>query len=163
MKYVLLIGVCCATIMATYCTFTKKDWVSHNGQEKNGLESSNKGSYRYSKRLSGSSRMSEIEYPKNCLIIWTAEWCSTCSQMKTIGDKLKAEGFDVFYIDFDAERKKARSLGIKAVPTAIIYTDSKEVERIVGVTRWTKEKVEKCIREVLCKNIEESPPDYEIY
>jgi len=83
--------------------------------------------------------------------------------MKTIGDKLKAEGFDVFYIDFDAERKKARSLGIKAVPTAIIYTDSKEVERIVGVTRWTKEKVEKCIREVLCKNIEESPPDYEIY
>lgn len=113
----------------------------------------------------------KVDYPKNYLLVWTAKWCPKCPRMKVIGDKLKGEGFDVFYIDFDANKKKAKESNIAGIPVAIVYEDSEEVKRIIGVDKKTEKKVEAQIRKVLKKNGEEEekekaqkePDNYEIY
>ncbi len=90
--------------------------------------------------------------------------------MKVIGDKLKDEGFDVFYIDFDANRKKAKEAKIAGIPVAIVYEDKEEVKRIIGISKNTEKKVEAQIREILKKNGGEKekterkePDNYKIY
>lgn len=101
------------------------------------------------------------EYPKNCLIIWTADWCSRCPRMKELGERLKAEGYDVFYIDYDKNKAKAREEGVKAVPTAIIHSGGEEVHRVVGISANNQRSVEAEIRKILRKN--DVPDEYEIY
>jgi thiol-disulfide isomerase/thioredoxin len=101
------------------------------------------------------------EYPKNCLIIWTADWCSRCPRMKELGERLKAEGYDVFYVDFDTNKAEAREKGIKAVPTAIVHNGGEEVHRVVGITANNQRSVEAEIRKTLRKN--DVPDEYEIY
>ncbi len=100
-------------------------------------------------------------YPKNCLIIWTAEWCSRCPRMKELGERLKAEGYDVFYVDIDENRAEARENGIKAVPTAIVHNGGEEVHRAVGIDANSQRSVEAEIRRVLRKN--DVPGEYKIY
>jgi thiol-disulfide isomerase/thioredoxin len=95
-----------------------------------------------------------VSYPDNCLLVWTAEWCKSCKKMVTIAEKLEKEGYFVFYIDFDENKKKAKEDGVTKVPTAIIHTNGEEVKRFVGVSR----KTEAQIREVLKKS-----DDYDIY
>jgi thiol-disulfide isomerase/thioredoxin len=115
---------------------------------------------------------SEIAYPSNYLIIWSADWCPKCPQMQAIGNKLKAEGFDVFTLNFDANRETARRDKISGLPVAIVYTNSEEVKRIIGISMQTAKKVEAQIRGVLKKNKKEpdkkepdkkEPNDYDIY
>jgi thioredoxin 1 len=101
------------------------------------------------------------EYPENCLIIWTADWCSRCPRMKELGERLKAEGYDVFYIDYDKNKAKAREDGVKAVPTAIVHRGGEEVHRVVGITANNQRSVEAEIRKILRKN--DGTDEYEIY
>ena len=101
------------------------------------------------------------EYPKNCLIIWTADWCPLCPRMKELGERLKAEGYDVFYVDFDKNKARAREDGVKAVPTAVVHKGGEEAHRVVGITANNQRSVEAEIRRVLRKN--GVPDEYEIY
>lgn len=104
----------------------------------------------------------KMKYPPNCLIIWTASWCNKCPKMKQVGDKLSKDGFDVFYIDFDKNIEEASEKFVRALPTAIVYTEYEETLRIVGIRN--KDTVEKQIRSVLKKNKkEEKPNEYRIY
>jgi len=108
------------------------------------------------------SAADKVEYPPNYLLVWTAEWCKFCPQMKVIGDKLKAEGFDVFYIDFDENQEEAKKSRVGLLPTAIVYTDDEEVKRVVGINSNVSKKVEARIRSVLEKNGKKTV-DYAVY
>jgi thiol-disulfide isomerase/thioredoxin len=127
--------------------------------------------YTSAKEAAAPQQKKKVNYPANYLLIWTAKWCPKCPLMKTIGDRLKAEGFDVFYIDFDAYRQEAKEAKIAGIPVAIIYEDGEEVKRVIGVSKKTKKKVEAQIRKVLKKNTEEeekekeerAPDNYDIY
>lgn len=99
-------------------------------------------------------------YPSNYLLIWTADWCVKCPQMVAIGKKLEEEGFNVFYLNMMANKKKAREDKIALLPTAIIYTNDEEVKRIIGFD--PEADIEAQIRKVLKKNKDE-PNDYDIY
>jgi hypothetical protein len=81
--------------------------------------------------------------------------------MKELGEKLKAEGYDVFYVDFDENKTRAREEGVKAVPTAVVHAGGEEVHRVVGITANNQRSVEAEIRKVLRKN--NVPDEYEIY
>ena len=104
----------------------------------------------------------DVNFPPNYLLIWKAEWCNKCPLMKEIGDKLKDEGFDVHYIDFDKNQKKARRDNIAGLPVAVIYTDGEEVKRVIGISEKSQKKQEKRIRAVLKKNKKEST-NYVVY
>jgi thiol-disulfide isomerase/thioredoxin len=104
----------------------------------------------------------EVKYPPNYLLIWTAKWCQYCPQMKAVGDKFKEEGFDVFYIDFDENQEEAKKNSVALLPTAVVYTDSEEVKRVVGINPKVSKKVEAQIRGVLEKNGKKTT-DYAVY
>lgn len=105
------------------------------------------------RQASGEAR---VKYPDNYLLIWTADWCKYCKDMKVIAAVLRAEGFDVYYIDFDENRKKARECNVTSLPTTIVYAGGKEVKRLVGTRN-----AEKQIRGVLKKN--EKKEAYHVY
>jgi thiol-disulfide isomerase/thioredoxin len=96
-----------------------------------------------------------IEYPDNYLLIWTAEWCRYCKDMKATAEMLRAEGFDVYYIDFDGNRDKARECSVTSLPTTIVYTDGKEAKRLIGICKAEQ------IRDILKKNEKEEA--YNVY
>ena len=69
----------------------------------------------------------------NCLIFWTAEWCSTCKKMYPIVEKLQEEGYVVYILDYDENRDFGRTLEVRSLPTFIIWEAQKEVARHVGL------------------------------
>jgi protein-disulfide isomerase len=81
--------------------------------------------------------------------------------MKELGERLKAEGYDVFYVDFDKNKEEARENGIRAVPTAIVHGGGEEIHRVVGISAENQRSVEAEIRKNLRKN--NQPDEYEIY
>lgn len=70
------------------------------------------------------------------LIDFNAPWCAPCRTQKPIIDhlaeKYKNQVF-VAELDVDENRETAMELGIASIPTLILYKESVEVERFVGL------------------------------
>ena len=62
------------------------------------------------------------------------EWCSGCKQVRPTLEALSNEIDNVSFYKLDADNNKdyAVSLGIRSIPTIIIYKDGTEVERVIG-------------------------------
>lgn len=159
--------VLCA--LATIGAFISLNYFSFETRPENCVVKNNCSDDQNSKRLPRFTRsakkycqqaetktQAEVKYPKNYLLVWTAKWCTSCARIKVIGSELEEEGFDVFYLDFDKNQEQASKDKIASLPTCVIYTNGKEVKRIVGT-----KKAETQIREVLKKN--KKPCNYDIY
>jgi thioredoxin 1 len=75
---------------------------------------------------------------KLVLVDATAEWCPPCQLMdrttwvdERLVNWLEANAIAI-QLDVDEQRELARELGIRAMPTMIVYRDGEEVDRIVG-------------------------------
>jgi thiol-disulfide isomerase/thioredoxin len=183
-KLMIALGVTCATTLiylATICYPTEINRVSIVERQESRLALEDRGGDGNSQRLLGSQRLPRIpeyidgkpakyqdpitkreateeagvKYPANYLLIWTADWCGSCKDMKVVAEILRAEGFDVYYIDFDENRDKARECSVTSLPTTIVYTAGKEAKRFVGVRKAEQ------IRDVLKKN--EKDEAYHVY
>ena len=63
-------------------------------------------------------------------------WCMPCLKISPIIDELKEEyikSVQVLRIDIDRSELLAESFEIKAVPTIILFKDSKEIFRHIGL------------------------------
>lgn len=70
------------------------------------------------------------------LIDFNAPWCGPCKAQKPIVDDLAAKYKDrvtVAELDVDENRETAMQLGIASIPTLILYKESREIERFVGL------------------------------
>ena len=66
-------------------------------------------------------------------VIFTAKWCTPCTALKPDLKELIEQGYNIELIDSDSNQKRAAALGIRNVPTALIYEgDEKLSMRIVG-------------------------------
>ena len=101
------------------------------------------------------SEETAVVYPPNYLLVWTADWCGACKKLKATTEELRAEGFDIYYIDYDENSKEAKKAGVKSLPTSIAYTDGKEAKRFIGICKADT------IRDVLKKNEKEEA--YNVY
>lgn len=181
-----VLGVTCATTLiylATFCSTTEINRTSIVERQESRLVIEDRRSDGHSERLLRSRRLpekpeyidgksarypdlvtegeaseeAEVGYPSNYLLVWTAKWCGACKKLRAVTEELRAEGFDVYYIDYDENSKEAKKSGVKSLPTSIVYTDGEEVKRVVGTTNAKKQ-----IRKVLEKNTKE-PNDYNVY
>ena len=95
---------------------------------------------------------SKIKKEEVSIIQFSASWCGPCKSLKPIMDKLSEEysdkNFYMAYADIeDGGINTGSAMGIRGVPTTIIFKRGVEVDRLVG------NPGEKTVREFVSKNV----------
>ncbi len=63
-----------------------------------------------------------------------ADWCGPCKMLEPTIDAIAAEtGAAVAKVDVDQHAHIAQRLGVRGVPTLVIYADAQPAQRLVGV------------------------------
>jgi thioredoxin len=72
---------------------------------------------------------------KKVLVDFFAEWCGPCKQLIPRLEKLQNEYSDVVFVkvDVDSNQDYALELGVRGVPTVMIYNGETQVDRTSGV------------------------------
>lgn len=81
--------------------------------------------------------------------VW-ATWCGPCRQIAPIVDQISSDfngQLSVGKLDADNARDILSELGVRNIPTILLYKDGEIVERSVGMT--TKEKLANLIEEYI--------------
>lgn len=84
------------------------------------------------------------------IVDFWAEWCQPCKLQAPIISELAEEMSDkvkVCKIDVEKNKIVASKLGIKSIPTIVIFKNGKEKERFVGVK--TKQVLKKSLEQYL--------------
>jgi thioredoxin 1 len=88
-------------------------------------------------------------FTKNGLVLVDvlATWCGPCRVVGPLVDQISSEykekGLSVGKLDADGAKDLIRELGIRNIPTLLVYKDGEIVERNTG--NVTKEKIEELI------------------
>ena len=95
---------------------------------------------------------SKVKKEEVSIIQFSATWCGPCKSLKPIMDKLSEEYSDkkYFWAYADVEENginTGSAMGIRGVPTTIIFKRGVEVDRLVG------NPGEKTVREFVSKNV----------
>lgn len=87
-----------------------------------------------------------LQSEKPVLVDFWAEWCAPCRMLAPTIDAI-AEQFGetaaVVKVNVDDNSATAQRYGIKGIPTLILFSGGKEVERVVGAT--SKESISRMI------------------
>jgi len=87
-----------------------------------------------------------LQSAKPVLVDFWAEWCAPCRMLGPTIDAI-AEQFSetagVVKVNVDDNTATAQRYGIKGIPTLILFSGGKEVERVVGAT--SKESISRMI------------------
>jgi thioredoxin len=87
-----------------------------------------------------------LQSEKPVLVDFWAEWCAPCRMLAPTIDAI-AEQFGetatVVKVNVDDNSATAQRYGIKGIPTLILFSAGKEVERVVGAT--SKESISRMI------------------
>jgi thioredoxin 1 len=87
-----------------------------------------------------------LQSDKPMLVDFWAEWCAPCRMLAPTLDAVAeqfAESAGVVKVNVDDNTSTAQRYGIKGIPTLILFSAGKEVERVVGAT--TKESISRMI------------------
>lgn len=75
----------------------------------------------------------------DCTIIeFTVENCGPCRQLQPALEKLRSEGWDIRTVDAARERELVKQHAIESLPTLVLVSNGKEVDRIVGAAPYEK-------------------------
>ena len=78
-----------------------------------------------------------LKSTKPVLVDFWAEWCAPCRMIGPIIDQIAtdfASSATVVKLNVDDNTASAQRYGIKGIPTLILFSEGKEVERVVGAT-----------------------------
>ena len=83
------------------------------------------------------SELSSVKDPEDKLSVvdFSAEWCGPCKMLHPVLEKVSDElsdKVDFYKVDVDQAQAEASSLGIRGVPTMIVFHGGQEVDRMVG-------------------------------
>lgn len=76
------------------------------------------------------------------LVDFSASWCGPCRMLHPVLEQLAGElaGWDFYEIDVDEAGTEANSLGIRSVPTVIVFSGGREIDRLIGFRDKTQLK-----------------------
>ena len=90
------------------------------------------------KEVTDSSFQREVlESQKPVLVDFWAEWCGPCRMLAPTVEAVaeeNAESATVLKLNVDDNPATPRDYGIKGIPTLILFSGGKEVERLIGAT-----------------------------
>jgi thioredoxin 1 len=78
-----------------------------------------------------------LQSAKPVLVDFWAEWCAPCRMLAPTIDAIAeqfGESAGVVKVNVDDNTATAQRYGIKGIPTLILFSEGKEVERVVGAT-----------------------------
>ena len=78
-----------------------------------------------------------LQAGKPVLVDFWAEWCAPCRMLAPTIDAIAEQFGDsagVVKVNVDDNTSTAQRYGIKGIPTLILFSGGKEVERVVGAT-----------------------------
>lgn len=87
-----------------------------------------------------------LQAGKPVLVDFWAEWCAPCRMLGPTIDAIAdqfSETAGVVKLNVDDNTATAQRYGIKGIPTLILFSEGKEVERVVGAT--SKESISRMI------------------
>jgi thioredoxin 1 len=87
-----------------------------------------------------------LQSSKPVLVDFWAEWCAPCRMLAPTIDAIAeqfGESAGVVKVNVDDNTSTAQRYGIKGIPTLILFSAGKEVERVVGAT--SKESISRMI------------------
>ncbi len=66
------------------------------------------------------------------ILYFTADWCNPCARTRPVAEELIQGGYDIKFIDADAEVELVKNLEVKSIPTFILFQNNQEVSRMNG-------------------------------
>ena len=87
-----------------------------------------------------------LQSTKPVLVDFWAEWCAPCRMIAPTIDAIAeqySETAEVVKVNVDDNSGTAQRYGIKGIPTLILFSGGKEVERVVGAT--SKESISRML------------------
>jgi thioredoxin 1 len=87
-----------------------------------------------------------LQSSKLMLVDFWADWCAPCRMLAPTLDAVAeqfGESAGVVKVNVDDNTSTAQRYGIKGIPTLILFSEGKEVERVVGAT--SKESIARMI------------------
>ena len=100
--------------------------------------------------MDGSFETEVLQASKPVLVDFWAEWCAPCRMLAPTIDAIAekfGDALGVLKLNVDDNTSTAQRYGIKGIPTLILFSQGKEVERVVGAT--SKESISRMIEKHL--------------
>jgi thioredoxin len=74
----------------------------------------------------------EILSEEKTLVVFSAEWCGPCKVMAPLLEKAVSKNSRIMKINVDENRDLASQMGIKSIPTSIVFQNGSAIDRRVG-------------------------------
>ena len=89
-----------------------------------------------------------LESAKPVLVDFWAQWCGPCRMLAPTVEQIAeqySENAAVVKLNVDDNPSTAEAYGIRSIPTLILFSDGKEVERLIGAA--SKESISRLIEQ----------------